>query len=134
MPARSSDTTSSRVVAAQLRDRELPGRHVREQLEHAVERLLVVLGLPWREQEDLRVDALEDELELLLVADVDHALEPEAERPRVVRLELVLLVVVVLGDQHPAVAPASWRLVRRLAAEEERAATSPHAARRTAGR
>src|SRR5256885_1424974 len=73
---------------AHLGDRELPGRHVGKQLEHAVERVLVVLGLTRREEEDLRVDALEDDFELLLVADVDHALEAETERPRVVLLEL----------------------------------------------
>ena len=39
-----------------LRDRELPGRHVGQQLEHRVERIGVVVGADRREQEDLGVE------------------------------------------------------------------------------
>src|SRR5262245_21486606 len=60
---------------SQLGDRQLARGHVGEQVEHALEVRLAVLGVLGGEQEDLPVDLLEHALELLLVADLDHALE-----------------------------------------------------------
>src|SRR5262245_26550967 len=58
-------------------DRELAGGDVREQVEHALERVIGVTGLPGREQEDLRVEPFERELQLVRVAHFDDALEAE---------------------------------------------------------
>src|SRR5260221_5550996 len=58
-----------------LGDRELPRRHVRKELEHRLQRILVVVGRTRREQEDLGVKLLERELELLLVANVYNRFE-----------------------------------------------------------
>ena len=55
----------------------LPGGDVGQQVEHAFERIVGVAGLPRREQEDLRVEALEGELELVRVAHLDDALEAD---------------------------------------------------------
>ena len=73
-------------------DRELPGRDVRQQLEHRLECVLVVVALVRREQEDLRVVLLERGFELLLGANVHHGLDlvralrsgPDRDRIRVV--------------------------------------------------
>src|SRR6476469_5368265 len=51
----------------QVSDRELAGGHVGQQVEDAFDVGLVVLGLPRREQEDLRIDPLERVGERLLV-------------------------------------------------------------------
>ena len=61
-------------------DRELAGRHIGQQVEDSLDMGLVVVGLPRREQEDLRVDPLERVGERLLVVDVDDDLEPELGR------------------------------------------------------
>ena len=75
MPARSSASTSSRDATATSAIASLPGGHVGEQLEHRVERVVVLVGALAAEQEDLGVEQLERELELLLVAHVDDELD-----------------------------------------------------------
>src|SRR5262249_41926073 len=64
---------------AEVGYRELAGGNVGEQVEDAVDVLLVVLCVPGREQEDLRVDPLERRENRLLVVDVGDDLQ--AERP-----------------------------------------------------
>ena len=70
-----------RVDDVDVRDRELARGHVGEQLQHRLERVLVVVVRMRREQEDLRVVLLERRLELVLVADVDDRLELARGRP-----------------------------------------------------
>ena len=53
-----------------------------------------------REQEDLRVDAVERLLELLLVAHLDGAVEPELERAPVQLLEPAVVVVERVEDEQ----------------------------------
>src|SRR5262245_5087562 len=64
------------VLHTDVGDGELAGRNVGEQPEDVVDRVLLP-GLPAGEQEDLRVDALEGDLELLVVRHVEHALEAQ---------------------------------------------------------
>ena len=64
-PARSSSSTSVARGCRQLGDRELAGGHVGQQVEHALERVVVSA----REHEQLRIELLERFLELLLVLD-----------------------------------------------------------------
>src|SRR6187401_2278036 len=59
----------------ELRDRELAGRDVGQQLEQALEVVLVVVCLLGGEQEDLGIDMLEHLFELVLVTHPDDALE-----------------------------------------------------------
>src|SRR5436190_5634855 len=63
-----------------VRDRELPRRHVREELEDRVQRVGVVVAVPDREQEDLGVELLERALELVLVADRHDVLDVARRR------------------------------------------------------
>src|SRR6184192_4244597 len=76
----------------QVGDRELARGDARQQVEHALERRVAVAA-PRREQEDLRVDALQRLLELLLVAHVDDAVESELDRAAVRVLEAAVLVL-----------------------------------------
>ena len=62
--------------AGDVRDRELAGGHVREQVEHVRERILRLAG---GEHEELRVEALERLLELLLARDLDDELDTFGE-------------------------------------------------------
>src|SRR2546423_13942980 len=62
-----------------VRDRELARRDIRQELERVAESVFVVA--PGSEQEDLRIKALERELELLLGADRHDAVDPQARRP-----------------------------------------------------
>ena len=73
-----------------LRNRELPGRHIREQLER-------VLEVAAAEVEDLRVMELEDARELVLVADADDPVEAELDHVRGRVVEAVALVPRELG-------------------------------------
>ena len=75
MPARSSASTSSREATATSAIASLPGGYVGEQLEHRVERVVVLVGALAAEQEDLGIEQLERELQLLLVANVDDELD-----------------------------------------------------------
>ena len=54
-----------------LGDRELPGRYVREQLEHRVEWIDVLVDVVRVQEEDLGIEPFERQLELLFVAHVD---------------------------------------------------------------
>src|SRR4029077_7017857 len=58
-------------------DRELPGRDVGQEVEDPLDVLLVVLGVPWREEEDLRVDAVERRRQRVVVVDVGDDLQAE---------------------------------------------------------
>src|SRR5438552_14317400 len=71
-------------------DGQLSRRHVGQQLEHAVERQLVVLGAARGDEEDLGVDSLERQLELLVVVHVDDALQAAGGERRVASLELLV--------------------------------------------
>ena len=85
IPARSSSSTSVALDAGEIGDRELARRDVGQQLEHPLVRGLIVVGVARREQEELRVDALERLLELFRVLDVDDRLEAERRRLRLRR-------------------------------------------------
>ncbi len=76
-------------------DRELARRYVREQLQHQIERIDVILVVPGREQEDLRIALFERKFELVLVANIRDRLElrvqifvlgPQANRVGIDRL------------------------------------------------
>ena len=130
-PARSSSATSSRCATRHAGDRELAGRHVEQQAEHVLERVAVV-GPVGREQEDLRVDPVERELELVLVAHLDDAVEPEVERLVVQPLEPVVVVLEARDDEQGGV--GARRPARRRASRSRTrgsAARSPRARPRT---
>ena len=79
-------------------DGEFPGRDIRQELERAAERVfLVVFGTA--EQEDLRIETLECQLELVLVAHLDHTVESELERFRLQRFELAVVFVICDDEQ-----------------------------------
>src|SRR4051812_30835119 len=90
------------------RDRELPRGDVEQQAEHVLEGPLVVPR--GREQEDLGVDAVERELELVLVVHLDDAVEPEVERLRVQVLEPAVVVVEPRDDEQRRVGARLLRL------------------------
>src|SRR6185437_4906288 len=101
-------------------DRELAGRDRGEQLEHDVERGAILVGLDGRQQEDLRVDALERLLDLLLVAHLDGAVETERNRMLVQILEASVLVVQRVENEHDGVSRAARPLERHIRAPEDR--------------
>src|SRR4051812_460736 len=110
----------------QLRDRELAGRHVLQQVERSLQRALVA-AVTGGQQEDLRVDALERGLQLLVVAHLDGALEPQVEHRAVGLLQLAVLASELGQGQYAgvrvrrtrplgrAVRPPEQRQTRRLA-------------------
>ena len=101
-------------------DGELPGRDVGQEVEDLLDVLLVVLGVARREEEDLRVDALERRLERIVVVDVGDDLQAERAGALVELLEIVL-VVVLLDDDQAGVGPGRARgLRRRVVTEEDR--------------
>src|SRR5437764_13962735 len=61
-----------------VRDRELACGNVRQKLERATQSFLLV-PVPRRQEEDLRIESLQCELELLLVSHFDDAIEPELD-------------------------------------------------------
>lgn len=61
--------------AREIGDRELPGRNVRQQLEKTLESRLPVSDAIGGEQEDLRINELENLTEVVLVGDAEDALE-----------------------------------------------------------
>ncbi len=61
----------------ELRDHELPSRHVGEQLQEAIEVVLIVVRLLGRQEEDLGVDGVEHELEIVFVSHLQHAFDAE---------------------------------------------------------
>ena len=69
------DVLRRRVV--ELRDRELPGRDVVQQLEQHGQRIVVGV-LARRQEEHLRIEVVERALEVLRLGDPNHALEPES--------------------------------------------------------
>src|SRR5687768_16036089 len=73
-----------------LGDDQLAGGHVRQQVERPLQVLLVVVEPRFRDENDLGVDALERLLELVLLANLDGAVEPEVERARIELFELAL--------------------------------------------
>jgi hypothetical protein len=90
------------VVASRGRevgDHELPGRHVGQQVEDPLDVVLVVLRIARREQEDLRVDALQGGGERILVVHVGDDFEPELGAARVEVFEVLLVVVLLDHDQ-----------------------------------
>src|SRR4051812_14902852 len=95
----------------QLRDRELPGRHVLKQVERALERILVAVGA--REQEDLGIEPLERGLELFLVAHLDRALEAEIDGFPVKALEPTVLFFEPGDGEHAGVCLRGARVLRR---------------------
>src|SRR5919202_1415525 len=92
----------------QLRDREFARRYVRKQVEDASERVLLVRS---GQDEELRVEALEHRLEVVLVVNAQRELEVVAERRQ--RLLEPLAVAAGLDDArvgalerlHPLAAP-----------------------------
>src|SRR5438128_9245754 len=82
--------------------RELSGRHVGEQLERAGERALVVV-VPAGEEEDLRIEPLECELELFFVPNLDDAVQPEAQGLSLQALEPVTVLVQLVDDDQTSV-------------------------------
>src|SRR5437868_2510124 len=101
-------------------DRELPCRHGGEQLEHDVERCLVVLALDRREQEDLGVDALESLLELFLVAHLDGAVEAEVDRLCVQLLKPAVVIVERVENEEKCVGDHGRALERDVGTPEDR--------------
>ena len=88
------------MTRCEIRDRELAGGDVGEQLEQPVERRLLVVGVLGREQQDLRIELLEHPLELVLVTHVDDRLEPQLDGAL---CELVQLVVVDRTVEHDGI-------------------------------
>ncbi len=93
-------------------DRELPGRDVGQQIERTAERVAVVHLLSGQ-QEDLRVEPLQGELELVLVANCDDAVEPELEGLGVLAREPVAVLPRVLDGDEPGVRAGERSLGRR---------------------
>src|SRR5437588_571042 len=104
----------------EVRDRELARRDGREQVEHHVERRLVVLFLDGGEQEDVRIDPVERLLELLLVADLHGDVEPELDRAAVQLLQPAVVLVERVEDEHDRVGGGRGKLERDLRAPEDR--------------
>src|SRR5436309_2179774 len=82
-----------------VRDGELARGDVRKELQRAGERAVVVV-LASGQEEDLGIEPLERELELFLVADLDDAVQPEAQRLLVEPLEPVVVLVQLLDDDE----------------------------------
>src|SRR5919197_818076 len=61
--------------------------------ERALEKRLAVVCVNAREEEDLRVDPLQRELQLVFVADLDNAVEAKLECATVEPLELAVVVL-----------------------------------------
>ena len=80
-----------------IRDGELACRNVREQVERAPQRISVIVR-GTAEQEDLRIEAFECALELVLVANLHDTVEAELGGFRLQRFELA--VFVVIGDDE----------------------------------
>src|SRR5262245_7726403 len=122
------------VVAAadgELRDRELSCRHVLEEVERALQGVLVLL-VTCCEQKDLRVEPLQHLLELFLVANLHRALQAELERTAVGRFELPVLVVQLAERQDAGVRLRCLRALRRAgrAPEQRQAGRLPNLAHR----
>ena len=95
-----------------LRDRELPDRHVREQLQ----RTFQVGG---REVERLGIVPLENSLEHFLVRDADDEVEAELGSVRGRRVEDVTVFVARIGDDEHGVGARPSRILGRSAAAPE---------------
>src|SRR5262245_847712 len=93
------------------RDRQLAGRDVGKQLECTCE--CIALVIPGREQEDLGVDALQRELELVLVPHLDDAVEPELHCLRVLAREPLVVLPGFRDGDGPCVGTGARGLGRR---------------------
>ena len=115
-PARSSSSTSLRDASASSAIASFPAGTSGKQLEQPVERLLLVLGELGREEQDLRVDLLQDALELVVVSHAHDVLDSELPAT----LGLLTERVVVVGRQHDGVGSVGEPLVRHRAVREQR--------------
>ena len=112
-PARSSSSTCSTRRHPALGDDQLADGNVRQQLERALEVGLAFLGVALGDDEDLRVDPLERLLQLLLVANVERAVEAEVACGGDELLEQVVLVGEILEDEDAGIgAGAAYRVER----------------------
>src|SRR5256885_2088830 len=94
-----------------VRDRELARRDIRQELERVAESVFVVV--PGSEQEDLRIEALERELELLFVADRHDAVEPQVGRLCLLTCQPVIVVAGIPDRDQPGVGSRQRGLARR---------------------
>ena len=96
---------------AALGQHDLPGRHLLEQREGVLEVGLVAAAAQVLDQERVRVEQVEGELELLLVGDLDHDVQAELHRDRLHLDEARRLPVERAGDEDDAVGAAQPALV-----------------------
>jgi hypothetical protein len=85
-----------------VRDGELARRYVRQELERLTQGVRVQ-PVPRRQQEDLRIEALERELELLLAPDLDDEVEPQLHCLCVLASEPLFVLARILDRYQPRI-------------------------------